>query len=68
MRLQTTVYVCQHEFDITPICNIQLAEPPPEVGTVSADMGEGGDLKAANTTGYSNIEAIEMTASGAMVF
>lgn len=43
---------------------MQLAEALPEFGAVGGETGESGDVKAANTTGYSNIEAIEMTASG----
>ena len=50
------VYLCCHL--------LQLDEAPPESVGVGTEAGEAGDHKAATTSGYSNIEAIEMTAAG----
>jgi symplekin len=46
-----------------PQKKIKLDEAPPESVGVGTEAGEAGDHKAATTSGYSNIEAIEMTAA-----
>ena len=43
---------------------LQLDEAPAESVGVGTEAGESGDHKATTTSGYSNIEAIEMTAAG----
>ena len=45
--------------------SLQLSETPSESVSVGTEAGEAGDHKAApSSSGYSNIEAIEMTAAG----
>ena len=62
-RICVYICVCLYLF-----CHVlQLDEAPPESGGVGMEVGEPGDHKATTTSGYSNIEAIEMTAAGMYV-
>lgn len=59
-------YVFLHLCDVYYVlCHpLQLAEPSPDSAGVGGETEHVGDHKATTPSGYSNIEAIEMTAAG----